>query len=227
MKKQIISILTCITLFCSFSATAQRSQINALTDETQLLSNEDDKMRIVWWIPSEFWQIALAEEGSVSQDQIDAFIEVFDQYTLFAMADGDISTFGNVSYKTKNEIINSTYIITDDKEYHPIPTSEVSGDMTVILGMFTPVLANMLGTMGENMHFIVFQPENEKGNPLINPTEKGAFTIMLAGEAFNFRLPVGALMPAKWCEKDQEEFNGAWNYCPYCGSKLVDVKSED
>jgi len=39
-----------------------------------------------------------------------------------------------------------------------------------------------------------------------------------------WRTPLGSLLPLKICPKDGEGMNGAWNFCPWDGEKLIDRK---
>ena len=217
-------ILVAFSLFVLFlvnNSFAQRSKINELTEETQQLSNDDDKMRLVWWIPNEFWETAFASEESLSQEEIDQFLGIFEDYTILAIADGVISDYGDVKYENINTILNSTFITKNNKAYHPFPEDEVTGDVKIVLGMLKPVLANMLGNMGENIHFIVFDGYNSKDQRLIEPLEDDDFSVSVGEEQFFYNLPLGSLMPPKSCKKHPQAMNGAWDYCPYCGNKLV------
>ena len=220
MRNSILIVLLG-SLFLIQNAVAQRSKINDLTEETQMLSNDDDKMRLVWWVPNEFWTTAFENEESMSQEEIDGFIDIFNDYTVFAIADGVISDYGAVKYESKSTIINSTFILKNQKEIHPLMDEEVNGDTKIVLGMLKPVLSNMLGNMGENIHFILFPGFDEKENRLLNPMEDEDFAVSVGGELFNFNLPLGALLPPKTCKKHNDILNGAWNYCPYCGRELI------
>lgn len=217
-----IPVLFSLLLASLFISTvhAQKSKINALTEETQLLSNNDDKMRIVWWIPNEFWLTAFEGEDSMSPEQVEQFIAIFDNYSVFAVADGDISDFGSVTYQSIEAVFNSIYVFKDGKEHHPLTDQEINADVRVVLGMLKPVLSNMLGNMGENIHFILFEGYSGKNKRFIEPLEDDDFLVFLGGEKFEFNLPIGALMPSKTCSKHPEEMRGSWSYCPFCGSEL-------
>ena len=49
---------------------------------------------------------------------------------------------------------------------------------------------------------------------------KGGVKFKVATQEFRWRLPLGALMPAKVCAKCNDKCSGAWDYCPWCGTRL-------
>ena len=86
--------------------------------------------------------------------------------------------------------------------------------------MMRPVLSNMLGPMGENMRFFLFPAVDGSGTEIANPTSQNHFAVQLGDHHFRWRLPLGSLLPPKACPDDGQVLNGAWNYCPWHGTKL-------
>ena len=41
--------------------------LNALTQETQKMSQKADEVTFVWWIPEEFWQVSFAQDPTVTE----------------------------------------------------------------------------------------------------------------------------------------------------------------
>jgi hypothetical protein len=68
-----------------------------------------------------------------------------------------------------------------------------------MLVMMKPVLANMLGPLGQNMHFFLFPAQTKAGARIAGATEKGHFKIKLGENEFTWRLPLDALLPGKVC----------------------------
>jgi hypothetical protein len=56
---------------------------------------------------------------------------------------------------------------------------------------------------------------------LADPLSEGSLSIRIGEQSFDWKLPLGSLMPPKMCPKDKEILNGAWIYCPWHGEKLV------
>ncbi len=70
------------------------------------------------------------------------------------------------------------------------------------------------------MHFVLFPAESEDGTAIVDPTREGVFTIVLLGQEFAFRLPLGSILPPKYDPATDEQFPGNFNYNPYTGTEL-------
>jgi hypothetical protein len=195
--------------------------INKLTEETQKLSESPDNLKLVWWIPVEFWQAVFAQDQTMPQAQADEIVQVLGQYTILATLDGKIGAFGDITYETKDNIFKTLEIIdTNNKTYKPLEDSEIDNRTQEILSFMKPVLGNTLGNMGENMHFFLFKDQYNPSERIINPKNKDNFTVKLGDEEFRWTLPLASLIKPKKCPVDDELMNGTWNYCPHHGAKL-------
>ena len=187
------------------------------------MSESADAMRLVWWIPVEFWQAVFDQEESMPQEQKDDFINIFRQYTLFAILDGAIGPFGDVSYAPKDETYKSLILTaTNMKQYKALENIEVNDQTKDMISFMKPVLSQMLGPMGENMHFFFFADVQNPGLPLLEASKKGKFTITLDKEEFYWELPLSSLVAEKKCPVDGALMNGTWKYCPYHANELVE-----
>lgn len=213
-----------VILLCSITVKAQdfKVSLNKLTEETQQLSESPDNLKLVWWIPVEFWEAVFADDKAIPVEQANEILEVFKQYTMVATIDGVIGNFGDVAYKSDNEIFD-TLSITDhlNNNYTPLKSSDIDIKTAEVIGFIKPVLSRMLGQMGDNMHFFLFQDKNNPGHSIIDPRSTNAFTVLLGGEAFTFKLPLGSLLKPKKCPIDSELLNGAWAFCPFHGKELI------
>jgi len=86
--------------------------------------------------------------------------------------------------------------------------------------MIKPVIANTLGPLGQNMHFLLFPAKDKNGQNIAEAKKEGAFSVKLGEREFKWRLPLGSLLPPKICPKCGEKLSGAYNYCPYDGTPL-------
>lgn len=219
-----IFVLICLW---STKGLAQKNKVNidALTSETQKSSPQADKMTLVWWIPGEFWQASLGEDPSLTPTQVADFVKILSPYNIFVVADGKIGSFGGITYRSEEEIRNSIQLV--DKagnKYSPMSGDKVDADAKNLLAMLKPVLGNMLGSIGQNLHFYVFPTKNKEGAILMEAKKEGSFTFKLGGSEFKWKLPIGSLLPLKTCPVDGEELNGAWKYCPWHGTVLKEPK---
>ena len=199
--------------------------LNALVQETQKMTLKVDEMTLVWWIPEEYWQVSFAQDPTMTEAQIDVFLKVLRPYMLIVVVDGQMGTFGGITYKSEADIKTSIQII-DNQGTRCLPLSEdkIDADTKNFLSMMKPIFVNMLGPMGQNMHFFVFSGKNEKGQKIADAKKDGAFLVKLGEREFRWRLPLGSLLPPKMCLKCKEKCSGAWNFCPWCGTKLPNSK---
>jgi TonB family protein len=216
----LLGLLAAISLPMG-STPAAGVDVVALTQETQAISRSSDKMTIVWWVPEEFWQASLSEASEVTPAQVEEFLKVLRPYTVVAVVDGTIGTFGGITYRSE-EIIRTTTRLVDEQgvSYAPMTDDEVDSDTKNLLQMMTPAIANVIGPMGQNMHFLLFPSKNEAGAPIAQASKKGRFKVMLGTQEFEWRLPLDSLQPVHNCPKCGEVCRGSWSYCPWCGTRI-------
>lgn len=220
-NKFLITLLFCAIVFTDLSAQDFKVNINKLTEETQQLSESPDTMRLIWWIPTEFWQTIFEQDNTISRLEADEMLTNFDKYTMVAVIDGDIIEDGTINYKTEETTFeNLTVIDKDQKKYTPLYEDEIDESTRNLISIMKPMLGNMLGALGQNMHFYMFQKRDNPLDRIVNPIKKEVFTIKLGKENFNWSLPLGSLLRPKKCPVDDKLHNGSWDYCPYHGKKL-------
>ncbi|MGB0917596.1 MAG: hypothetical protein ACPGU4_08400 [Flavobacteriales bacterium] len=220
MKKSasLILLVLCLTLN-SFSQEFVIN-LNDLVSETQIMSEDPDRMCFVWWIPDEYWAASLAGDPE-SAGEVGTILEVLGQYTVFSIADGEIGPYGNVDYVPLNAMLENVRVTDKHGDvFKPLTDKEVGGDAKNFLAMMKPMFASMLGPMGENMQFILFPKENLEGKRLLDPFSEGEFGVSLFEETIKFSNPLGSLYAPKSCPIDGKKWNGTWTYCPKHGEKL-------
>ncbi len=224
MKNYLLLFL----LFCSTQAFSQESTIdlNKLIDETQISGDDQGQMKLVWWIPLEFWQSVFESDPSITKSQANEIIKILSEYSMFAVVDGIIGPLGGVTYTPYDSINNNILVHGDGEKYKPIPFDDLTPDTQIMMSSFKPVLKNMLGSMGENMHFFVFPDYNDKKERICDPREKGEVVLTVREDEYRWRTPLGSVLPPKQCPADNEVLSGAWEYCPWHGEKLVKASSK-
>ena len=117
----IMAVLILIGNPASVLAGSHEIDINALTQETQKMSQDADDMTFVWWIPEEFWRVSFESEPTISQAETEEFLTTLRPYTIVVVVDGRMGTFGGVTYKPEQDIRNSLKFV-DSREIpiHPI-----------------------------------------------------------------------------------------------------------
>ena len=220
VKVLMVALLVCAWLNVSFAQTS-KIDINALLQETQKASDRLDEMVLIWWIPEEFWKASFQQDPNITAAQAEDFMKVLRPYLLIVAVDGKVGAFGGVTYKPETTIRNSILVI-DSKgtRYHPLSKDKVNADTKNFLAMMKPVFVNILGPMGQNMHFFLFPAKNSMGQDIAVAKREGTFSVKLGKKVFKWRLPLGSLLAPKICPVDGEKLSGAWKFCPWHGVEL-------
>lgn len=222
MRKVILTLLSILS-FSIVIAQDFKVNINKLTEETQQLSESPDKMKLVWWVPTDFWKAVFDQDKNLPKDQADLMLSQLEKYTMVVTVDGEIDANGDVSYRTSDEIFKDLKVVDDkSKEYKPLLYEEIDLDTQQLIGVMKPVLGQMLGKVGENMHFFLFQKRDDPLNKIVDPLQSESFVVELTKEKFKWNLPLSSLLKPKKCTVCNEYHEGSWTYCPYNGNKLVD-----
>ena len=223
LRKVEIFVVTLFVLLHMSLSFAQEIKVNlnALTQETQKMSEEAGEITLIWWIPEEYWRTSFEQDPNMTEAQIEEILKVLHPYLLISVVDGKVGAFGGVTYKPEATIQNDIQVIDRQGiQYSPLSDDIINVDMQNLLAMLKPVLVNMLGPLGQNMHFFLFPPKGKDGRDIAAAKEEGTFTVKLDKREFKWRLPLGSLLPQKVCPVDGEKLSGAWKFCPWHGVKL-------
>lgn len=196
--------------------------VQALIQETQKSAPGSDDMAMVWWMPEDFWRLSFEQEKSLTAEGTEEMLQALRPYTLVAVVDGKMGPMGGVTFRPEADVRKDVvFVDTSGKEHRPLADDALNKDVKILFGLLKPMLSDMLGPMGESMYFFAFPARNDAGKPLADPMKEGSFSIKVGPQSFDWKLPLGSLMPARMCPKDKEVLNGAWSYCPWHGDKLV------
>ena len=241
-----VSLFVVVLLLCGWAANSlaqqslkrastelgRMSKVNALAlfqDTQKILQTsassaepKTEQMTLVWWIPEEFWRVSSAYDTTITEDQIEELIKVLRPYTLIIVVDATMSSFGAVTYRPEADI-RAGIQIKDARGtiYRPLSENKIDADSKNFLSIIMrPIFANTLGPMGQNMHFFLFPAKTKNGRNIADAKREGAFSVKLGEREFRWRLPLGSLLRPKICSKCKENCSGAWNFCPWCGTRL-------
>ena len=87
--------------------------------------------------------------------------------------------------------------------------------------MMKPMVVNMFGPMGENMHFVFFENNNKSTVLPIDPKSSETVTFTLGTYVKEVTLPLNSMLLEKKCPIDKSLHSGKWSYCPFHGEKLI------
>lgn len=221
-------LVACLIL-CAATASAlaedTRVDFQQMVSDLQKLHMQDNGFRLVWWIPTQYWQAVLSNRSDLSPEQVKEFLDSVQPYTIVAIVEAEVGAWGTSTFTPEEDIKANTVLIDGKGTRHkPLPDRKINGPVKMTLSVMKPVLAQMIGPMGESMYFLVFPGVDKKGKQIADATGKGSLVVQLKDEEFRWKLPIGAFLTKRPCPQCKEVCNGAWIYCPWCGAQLPESK---
>jgi len=218
IMKILSSILALLVLLTTPLSGA--TDISELTKETQRTKQEPGKFTMVWWIPTQFWEANLKNDPRLTDTQKTDLSKILDKYTVVVVVAGDFGPMAAYQSKKHDDIVANTELRVNDKVIPLLQPADVSKSAINFISVMKPLMANMLGAMGEGMEFLLYS-NDQNGTKLIDGMKSGGFTYTVFGNKFTWRLPLGSLLPRKIDPSTQEEFPGNYLFNPFTGGKLA------
>lgn len=197
----------------------------ALIRETQQTPNAPGYAGLVWWIPTQYWEIS-AERSGLTEERAKERFAPLKKYTVVMVSAGKIGV-GNINWFAENEIReNTTLVDADGNIYRPL--DHLSGDAQGLASILKPVFSNILGPMGQNTAMLFFAGTDKMARTIADPLRPGSFSIvisnLIAGKisTFEWKPPLTSLSPPKFCPVGHERLEANWKYCPWHGVKIGD-----
>ncbi len=198
--------------------------LDDLVPECQQSVRGKNTVGVVWWMPVEFWEASAAASGRRDQDT-QAMVTALGQYTLVAVAVGRIGAPMKIDWASGSDLHAKTFLRDSRGIEYPAAES-VSTEAQVVAAVFRPIMASVIGKMGENTEMIFFPSKTKDGLPIADAKKKGTFSVVLKGLAgsgetgYEWKLPLTSVLPPKICSVGKERVNANWNYCPWHGVAL-------
>ncbi|MDO6516796.1 hypothetical protein [Zobellia uliginosa] len=219
--RRLFLLLVLLSTTTSFGQAPQKVNLTEYIREIQIWHKENNHMSLAFWIPTGYWKIATEGNPQISGETVDQIVSAFDDYVLVCGLDVEIHTNGTASFTDEATLRQSISLIDEQGEvYLPLVDEEVTPEASGFLEPMKPMFRQMLGQMGEGMHFFFFKVQDENGKTAIDEYQEGSFTIKHSDKEFSYTLPLVALMPGKKCPVDHAEMKGNWKYCPFHGDLL-------
>jgi hypothetical protein len=196
--------------------------LNALVDETQQRSSEPQELSIVWWLPEEFWRLSAQSNPSLAPEVVDTLVARVHPYVIVGALSGHIGELASVRYASGDSLRNGIRLVdSTGAQFAPLDRDSLPAPIQGLLDLLRPMMASLLGNMGQNLNFFVFDGLTPDGARRLDPTRPGRFSIRLLGTDYRWRLPLASLVPKKRCPVDGELLSGAWRFCPWHGVELA------
>ena len=193
----------------------------AFTRELTLTRTVDGRLTMAMWMPDQFWRASLQNGGRLTDQGVAQYMAVVHPYTLVAVMDAQrgITAFQYTDIETLDgeATIEDAY----GEKYGPMAMDAIAEDMRNLIKIMRPLLASMMGSMGQHMEILVFPGADKAGRPIADPQKDGSLTVHLGDIAMRYRLPLGSVLPPTLDAKTGETFPGSYHFNPYTGNKLV------
>ncbi len=122
-----------------------------LIQEAQKGSEDPTKMTLVWWMPEIFWRASYSL-GPMPPEQLDQMLAVLRPYLIVAVVDADAGPFGGANFRSEEEVRSEVRLMDrHGATYIPFSIDEVSADARNLIQGMRPILANLLGAMGDRV----------------------------------------------------------------------------
>ncbi|MDH5618858.1 MAG: hypothetical protein OEZ11_09465, partial [Gammaproteobacteria bacterium] len=103
---------------------------------------------------------------------------------------------------------------------HTLPSDP---DLRIMLDQMRPILAQAMGSLGQNFYFFPLPDVDKKGNRMVSPYEKGVLRVQLMNNdvpsSVELDLPLDSLFVPRLCPNGKPA-HVSWNFCPWSGKKL-------
>ena len=200
---------------------AAQVDLGRMISDTQRSRQEGGRVILVWWIPGEYWVESNRNDPNVNQQNLKQLVAVVEQYVLVAVIDGEVTPMGGVKARSYDEIVRNVQLIAPGGvRFPPLGSEQLSPDMRTFLQVIKPLIANMLGQMGKGLEFVAFDGRRPDGARLIDPRREERFTVVYNGVNYDWRLPLGSMLPPLRDPKTGETFPGNYRHNPYTGDRL-------
>lgn len=198
-----------------------KTAMERMTEEIQQIKQTTKTLKLVWWIPTEFWKAVMDEQKESTPEQKDYLVNLFDDYTILVAGDYNMEANNSGLDFTVNDVKKSLTFYENGKKVPLLKESDTDDQvLTLMNDMMKPVFEQMLGKMGSGIDIFIFNNKNSSGKRILNPYNSGNFRVELGTDIFEWKLPLVSLMEEKVCNTDSAKFPGNYVYCPFHGTKL-------
>lgn len=174
------------------------------------------------WTPVQFWEKS-AERAGISAEKAQERYAPLRKYTVILEGVGKMG-IANINWISEPEL-RSNLKLRDARGNEYEAVQRVSGDAEGLASIIKPVLANMLGTLGQNMQIYFFPGTDKMAKPIADPHTPGSFSVVITNilgtkeRVYEWKLPLTSLSPPRYCPVGKERVEASWKYCPWHGVK--------
>ena len=141
-------------------------------------------LALVWWIPYEFWAVSFEKRKSLDTEQKVQLLDTLKGYNLIGVVEGESTAVGSLKFSSKEKIGATLKVTSVDASGDELKLSSskiINKDIQLLVQTITPILQSVMGDLGKNFHFYIFDGETSDGFRIMNPYEKGQIKISFQG----------------------------------------------
>ncbi len=199
----------------------KKSSMERMVEEIQQIKQTTKTLKLVWWIPTEFWQAVMDEQKASTAEQKEYVVNLFDDYTILVAGDYSLEADDSGLDFTVNDVRKSLTFFENGKKISLLKESDVDDKVLTLMNeMMKPVFEQMLGKMGSGVDIFIYNNKDSAGKRIIDPYKQGNFSVQMGKDLFEWKLPMVSLMKEKVCKTDSAKFPGNYFYCPFHGTEL-------
>lgn len=199
--------------------------LDDLVANTQVMQTGVQGLTQAWWVPLEFWQVALGRINPLLAQQVQS---VLGDYAIVAVVQADVSALGGFVFYPAESLRQRLQLEWQSQD-GPVRTLEpvAQPDLAVreLIAQLTPLLGRSMGELGRNLQFFVIDDRDENGARIVDPYRAGRLHIRLAASetqpvaALELEFPLDALFEPRYCANGKPA-HVSWRYCPWDGQLL-------
>jgi hypothetical protein len=182
-------------------------------------------------VPTEYWEVFLIKDKSVTEAQRRVFLATLDKYFMVGVVRADISRMGVFSFHGEQDVFDSIRIALVKPNEKPLLLKLLlkaeQEEAQRLVEFMKPMLRAPLGQLGENFHLFLCPNHDRAGRRYVSPYDSGKLMIKLGplaqnkGGMLEFDYPLNSLHVPRVCTDCRKEAHISWSFCPFCGKKHV------
>jgi hypothetical protein len=253
MKRQILCILLAAMVCVGIAWATDRRDISDLEaakivqDAQAQVVGATEGTQLVMWLPQEFWEVCFSGPGT-GETERDQFLTATEPYVMLVVMRSGIMDEDTIipEFADRAEIVNSTKVTFveaepnaegeyDEYVLNMVALEDTSEDTQMLVKLFRPQLAAMLGAMGSNMQILLFENTDGLGTrPLVKAAGAGTLRVDMGAiddkdippTTLELVAPLNSLYVPRQCIDCDQAMHISWNFCPWCGETLEAVVVE-
>jgi hypothetical protein len=199
-------------------------------NETRKVFSTHGALIMVWWIPTEFWELVFASaapaDPAPSRERV---LRAVRTLSVVAVVDGrPVSTAnsgdppGPSPYRSADEIRkNLKFIALDGSEALPLPNDdEVVRSIAPTLEPLGRVLSHVPDAARAHVRFFYFRTADASGAPKFTARSSGDLALDYDDTRLVWHLPLSVFVAGKRCPSCNDSLRGGYRFCPFDGTKL-------